>query len=58
VGLFCVGSQLWKLQFGLVGGDHGFTIGTIHGDGVVSGAKVGNRMVDGEIDIRGAGVCH
>jgi hypothetical protein len=25
---------------------------------VVSGAKVGNRMVDGEIDIRGAGVCH
>jgi hypothetical protein len=25
---------------------------------VVSGAKVGDRMVDGEIDIRGAGVCH
>jgi hypothetical protein len=25
---------------------------------MVSGAKIGDRMVDGEIDISSAGVCH
>ena len=50
--------QLWEVQIGFVGGNHGFAVGTIYCDQVGSGANVMDRMVDGKIYIGSAGVCH